>query len=248
MELTVGHADFGDRYVATVTWRPLRGDRYVATVTRISACPRRERPWGRFRRMAASRVGLEGRYVATVTWPPGLGAVRAVSADARVAGGPREWASLWPLAWCRSQADLCTCRGSAFRRRRGHQRRRERFLIWASRALPYLGVESASLFGRRDRFFTAAPDGVAESARLRGRESDTAWGREHGGVLTQRSVSLLVETNSSKSGRSEFPSLGRQSGTKREDRDARLADTSTGQKARPAHVTCGLPSGRGPRP
>ena len=90
MELTVGHADFGDRYVATVTWRPLRGDRYVATVTRISACPRRERPWGRFRRMAASRVGPEGRYVATVTWPPGLGAVRAVSADARVAGGPRE--------------------------------------------------------------------------------------------------------------------------------------------------------------
>ena len=125
------------RISATVTWRPLRGDRYVATVTRISACPRRERPWGRFRPMVASRVGLEGRYVATVTWPPGLGAVRAVSADARVAGGPREWASLWPLAWCRSQADLCTCRGSAFRRRRGHQRRRERFLIWASRSLRY---------------------------------------------------------------------------------------------------------------
>jgi len=165
MELTVGPADFGDRY--------------VATVTRISACPRRERPWGRFRPLAASRVGLEGRYVATVTWPPGLGAVRAVSADARVAGGPREWASLWPLAWCRSQADLCTCRGSAFRRRRGHQRRRERFLIWASRALPYLGVESASLFGRRECFLIwasrALPYLGVEIASLRQRQM--AWQR-----------------------------------------------------------------------
>jgi hypothetical protein len=118
--------------------------------------------------------------VATVTWPPGLGAVRAVSADARVAGGPREWASLWPLAWCRSQADLCTCRGSAFRRRRGHQRRRERFLVWASRALPYLGVEIASLFGRRDRFVTAAPDCAAGRATPHGDGSTAAY--SHRGV------------------------------------------------------------------
>jgi len=151
----------------------------VATVTRISACPRRERPWGRFRPMAASRVGLEGRYVATVTWPPGLGAVRAVSADARVAGGPREWASLWPLAWCRSQADLCTCRGSAFRRRRGHQRLRERFLVWASRALPYLGVESASL-RQRQMAWQRAPDCAAGRATPHGDGSTAAY--SHRGV------------------------------------------------------------------
>ena len=151
----------------------------MATVTRISACPRRERPWGRFRPMAASRVGLEGRYVATVTWPPGLGAVRAVSADARVAGGPREWASLWPLAWCRSQADLCTCRGSAFRRRRGHQRRRERFLVWASRALPYLGVESASL-RQRQMAWQRAPDCAAGRATPHGDGSTAAY--SHRGV------------------------------------------------------------------
>ena len=117
--------------------------------------------------------------MATVTWPPGLGAVRAVSADARVAGGPREWASLWPLAWCRSQADLCTCRGSAFRRRRGHQRRRERFLIWASRSLPHLGVESASL-RQRQMAWQRAPDCAAGRATPHGDGSTAAY--SHRGV------------------------------------------------------------------
>ena len=205
-----------------VTWRPLRGDRYAATVT----------------------------------WRPGLGAVRAVPADARVAGGSREWASLWPLAWCRSQADLCTCRGSAFRRRRGHQRRRERFLIWVPRALPYLGVESASLFGRRERFLIWASRSLLYgSARWRGRERQIARQGERHRMGTGARRRTHTEECVAPSGDEQFqiwrrtvPNLGRQSGTKREDRDARLADTSTGQKARPAHVTCGLPAGRGPRP
>ena len=68
MELTVGPADFGDRYVATVTWRPLRGDRYAdfgvpAARTPVGTIP----PDGR---LACGPGGsLRGhRYVATGTW------------------------------------------------------------------------------------------------------------------------------------------------------------------------------------
>jgi len=225
MELAVGPADFGDRYVATVTWRPLRGFRRARGANARGDDSARWSP-----RVWAWRV---------VTWPPlrghrDLGLFGRCQPTHGLRAGRGNWASLWPLAWCRSQADLCTCRGSAFRRRRGHQRRRERFLIWASRAL---------LYG---------------SARWRGRERQIARQGERHRMGTGARRRTHTEECVAPSGDEQF-----QIGTERvskfgaavgdEARRSRRAtgrhiDTSTGQKARPAHVTCGLPSGRGPRP
>ena len=146
MELTVGPADFGVPAARTsvgtippggrlacgawrlVMWRPLRGDRYEATGT-----------WG-----CSGGVGRRtGRFV---------------TADARVAGEPREWAILWPLAWCRSQADMHVPRVGTWASSWASTACGVEIasLIGASRALPYLGrrerfliwdVEIASVFG-----------------------------------------------------------------------------------------------------
>ena len=155
MELTVGPADFGVPAARTsvgmippggrlacgawrlVTWRPLHG-----------------------RPLRGDRdLGLFGRCRPTHGSPRnGRRTGRLVTVDARVAGEPREWAILWPLAWCRSQADMHVPRVGTWASSWASTAWGVEIasLIGASRALPYLGrrerfliwdVEIASVFG-----------------------------------------------------------------------------------------------------